>query len=172
MYNNKVIDAIKDLLIKSKQTLAVAESVTSGHLQAAFSLADGATMFFQGGITAYNLGQKARHLHVDPISADSCNCVSADVTEQMALNVADRFSSSWGIASTGYAAPVPEIGIEELYAFISIASKGKIITTKKITAKKITPFECQIFYTNEMIAEFERILRNQHQVRSPILSEH
>jgi nicotinamide-nucleotide amidase len=161
MYDVGIINAIKEFLVKNKQTLAVAESVTSGHLQAAFSLADGATMFFQGGITAYNLGQKSRHLLVDPISAEACNCVSEKVTEQMALRVGKLFSSSLSIAATGYAAPVPEIGIQDLFAFVSIACMGKIIQTKKITASKQASLNCQLYYTNEMLREFERVLQNQ-----------
>ena len=63
------------LLIKKKNTIAVAESVTAGNLQAVFSLAKDATAFFQGGITAYNIGQKCRHLLVEPthaINATAC----------------------------------------------------------------------------------------------------
>lgn len=64
LYNIDTLNKIKDFLIEGKQTLAVAESVTSGHLQAAFSAATLASKFFQGGITAYNIGQKSRHLFI------------------------------------------------------------------------------------------------------------
>lgn len=160
MYNTSLINSIKEILIKQKQTLAVAESVTSGHLQAAFSLANGATQFFHGGITAYNLGQKSRHLQVDPILAESCNCVSDKVTESMALGALNLFSSTWSIAVTGYAAPIPEIGITELFAFVSIASKDVVMHTKKIVAEKKSPLECQLFYTTQVLLEFEKLLKN------------
>src|SRR5688500_4156368 len=111
MYNIKQIAAIKDYMLTHHQTLAVAESVTSGHLQAAISLANGATEFFQGGITAYNLGQKSRHLKIEPISASACNCVSEKITEEMAIHALELFSSDWALATTGYAAPIPELGI-------------------------------------------------------------
>jgi len=62
----KPLEHIKDYMLQHFETLAVAESVTSGHLQAAFSSADQATNFFQGGITAYNVGQKARQLCYKP----------------------------------------------------------------------------------------------------------
>jgi len=42
----KLIDKAGGLLQKKKATIAVAESVTSGNLQAAFSLAMNATTFF------------------------------------------------------------------------------------------------------------------------------
>lgn len=55
-YDETVINVIRDLLISRRQTISVAESVTSGHLQAALSSADNAMEFYQGGITAYNAG--------------------------------------------------------------------------------------------------------------------
>ena len=54
LYDEEVINQIKEWLTAHKQTIAVAESVTAGHLQAALSSAVEASKFFQGGITAYN----------------------------------------------------------------------------------------------------------------------
>jgi PncC family amidohydrolase len=104
-YNVAVINKIKKILVEKEQTIAVAESVTSGHLQAGFSLTKEAMQFFQGGMTAYNLGQKARHFHVDPIHAFRYNCVSETVANDMSREVAKIFSSDWGISITGYASP-------------------------------------------------------------------
>lgn len=70
------VNILKELFIKANETVAVAESVTAGLLQLAFSSADFATKYFQGGITVYNIGQKSRHLLIDPIHAIECNCVS------------------------------------------------------------------------------------------------
>jgi nicotinamide mononucleotide (NMN) deamidase PncC len=79
MYDLKEINVIKDYMLRSNQTVSVAESVTSGHIQAALSRAEFAMKFFQGGITAYNLGQKYRHLQVEPIHAQFTNFVSERV---------------------------------------------------------------------------------------------
>jgi nicotinamide-nucleotide amidase len=162
MYNQRNIDSIKGFLTDHHQTLSVAESVTSGHLQAALSLADGATEFFQGGITAYNLGQKAKHLNVDPIHAEASNCVSEKVSEQMALNSLKLFSSDWAVATTGYAAPVPEMDIEKLFVIFCIAFRDEIMLTKTISAPDDKSlFETQVFYVNEILKEFSAILRSQ-----------
>lgn len=56
------INEISKLLQKRNQTIAIAESCTSGLLQNAFSQAENATFVFQGGMTLYNLGQKTKHL--------------------------------------------------------------------------------------------------------------
>ena len=50
MYDEKIIDAIRDHMVKKQQTIAVAESVTSGHLQVALGSALNASKFFQGGM--------------------------------------------------------------------------------------------------------------------------
>ncbi len=69
IYSEETLNSIKDILVKSEQTIAIAESVTSGNLKAAFSVAMDASKYFQGGIATYNLGQKTRHLNIEPILA-------------------------------------------------------------------------------------------------------
>jgi nicotinamide-nucleotide amidase len=158
-YNFDKVDLIKEILIQNKKTLAVAESVTSGHLQVAFSQAKNASDFFQGGITVYNYGQKCRHLHIEPIHALQCNCVSQQVAEQMAIGVVKMFSSDYGIAITGYASTVPEQGIEELYAYVAISYKENIQLSQKLTptVSKEGP-EVQIDYTNQILELFQKII--------------
>jgi nicotinamide-nucleotide amidase len=155
MYDLKIISAIKDHLLKNNQTLSVAESVTAGHLQAALSVADGATDFFQGGITTYNLGQKSRHLGIDPIHGLKCNCVSDITARQMALGSLSLFSSNWAIAITGYAAPVPELGVSELFAYYAIAFDGDIVLSKKIVTRKEGVQQVQLFYTDSVLKAFK-----------------
>ena len=84
-------------MVKHSKTIAIAESVTSGQVIAMCSLAKDATKFFQGGITADNLGQKIKQLSVDPIHAEQMNCVSEVVVESMAREVSRLFCSHWGI---------------------------------------------------------------------------
>lgn len=64
--------------------LAVAESLTCGRLQARIGAISGASDFFMGGLTAYSLDQKVRHLGVDRAEAEAANSVSARIAEQMA----------------------------------------------------------------------------------------
>jgi nicotinamide-nucleotide amidase len=154
MYDDKIIERIKEILIQDHLTIAVAESVTAGHLQVALASAENAAKFFQGGITAYNLGQKSRHLNIEPIHAESCNCVSEKVAAQMALEVTKLFTSDWGIAITGYAAPAPECDIDEPFAFYAISFQDKLVEVKKISAKKGDPMSVQIFYVNKMLNDF------------------
>lgn len=157
-----VINTIKDALIKKQQTLAVAESVTAGYLQTAFSLADNAMDFFQGGITAYNLGQKSRHLQIDPVYALSCDCVSERTAMEMAKNVIPLFAADWGIAITGYATPVPEKNIHELFACYAICFKGDCLMNGLIHAAKEDPEKVRYFFTNQLLSLFKQLV-----VKSP-----
>lgn len=157
IYDRYSIEKIKERFIAKHLTLAVAESVTSGHLQAALSCAVDASKFFQGGMTVYNIGQKSRQLLVEPIHAIACDCVSNTVSETLALNICKTFLSNVGVGITGYAAPVPEKGITELYAWYAIAIKGEVILSQKITPITQDPFDTQVFYANTVIKKLAAI---------------
>lgn len=148
------IDSIKKIgkhCIHNGLTLAIAESVTSGHLQAAFSNADQAALFLQGGITVYNIGQKARHLQIDPIHALQCNAVSGKIARQLALGATNMFSSDIGIGITGYASPLPEKNVYDLHAFFCIVCKEKVVAVEKINVDGKDSFANQVFYTNAVV---------------------
>lgn len=159
MYNTNVIESIREKIISRNQTLCVAESVTSGHLQAAVSLATEASKFFQGGMTAYNLGQKARHLHVNPIHATTCNSVSEVIADEMALNALKLFSSDWSVGITGYAAPLPEMGIRDLFAFYAIAFRSQVVHRGKIESEDRGALQVQMHYANHVLAALNACLQ-------------
>jgi nicotinamide-nucleotide amidase len=151
IYNQELLNTIKDIIVAGEHTLAVAESVTSGHLQAAFSGAMDASKYFQGGITAYNLGQKARHLNVEPILAEKVNSVEPRVADTMAIEVSKMFLSNYGVGITGYAALVPECVQDGLYAYFSLSFDGKVVLSQKLTSPAKFPPDVQVDYTNQVI---------------------
>jgi PncC family amidohydrolase len=161
LYDEKVINSIKDILSKEKLTLSVAESVTAGHLQAAFSSAIEAAKFFQGGITAYNAGQKTKHLNIEPIAALEDDCVTEKVACEMAIQVNKMFISYYGIAITGYATKMPEEGLNDLFAYFAIAKGEKIVLTKEISTKK-ERVDAQVDYTNQVIKEFLKVVKKKN----------
>lgn len=151
-FNKKDLEYIGKILKKKKETIAAAESVTSGILQFALSSITDASQFFQGGLTAYNLGQKCKHLLVEPIHAQMVNCVSQRVATEMAIGISQLFSSDWGIGITGYASPVPESG-NKVFAYYSIVHKKKVKGYGKITPGKATPAQIQMHYVNAIISK-------------------
>lgn len=111
------------MLRKPRLTLAVAESLTCGRLQARIGAISGASEFFLGGITAYTAEQKARHLGVDPAEARAVNSVSDRIAEHMARGACTLFGSDVGAATTGYAEPSPEFGVESPFAWWGLARR-------------------------------------------------
>lgn len=109
-------------------TLAVAESVTSGLLQDGLTRLSGSSQFFQGGVTAYNLGQKAHILKVNRDHAKACNCVSAETAQEMANGIRLLFGTEVAVATTGYA-EAPE-GSPTAYAWICVRTPSRSITFK------------------------------------------
>jgi nicotinamide-nucleotide amidase len=152
LFSPETIEAIKEYLINQKETIAVAESVTTGLLQLALGTTEKVSFYYQGGITAYNLGQKYRHLLIEPIHAQQCDCISQGVAGDMALQVCKLFKSNWGLSVTGYATPVEQSG-NKLYAYISVAYNGEILLSEKITPKQTQPFAVQLEYANSLLQQ-------------------
>ncbi|HMJ67429.1 MAG TPA: nicotinamide-nucleotide amidohydrolase family protein [Cyclobacteriaceae bacterium] len=153
------LDVIRKKLVSGNETLGVAESVTAGNLQSAFSLAKDATEFFQGGLTLYNTGQKARHLFIDPIIAERTNCVSEKIAQSMAKGACKFFSSDWGIGITGYAAPVPEWNVgNTLFAWYAIAYRNVVVLTEKMECKKMEMSKVQQFYVRMVLRQLAKYL--------------
>lgn len=161
MFDQKIISEIKAGLTNHGETIAIAESVTSGLLQLALSTAVDASHFFQGGITAYNIGQKARHLQIDPILALKCNCVSQQMAEQMARNVCGLFASNWGVGITGYASPVPE-SRNKTFAFFAIIKQGEVLASDEVEYSGEDPFLAQQHYARIVLGKLADVLGNDY----------
>ena len=144
-------------MLKKKNTIAVAESVTSGLLQFAFSAMPDGAKFFEGGVTAYNLGQKSRQLNVNPISAIEVDCVSQAVANQMALHAAKLFTSNWSIGVTGYASPSRQSG-QKLFAYYSIVYNGRVKARGKLNAKSGEPTTVQQYYATTILLRLQKLL--------------
>ena len=161
MFDKELLNNIAAVLKKNNRSIAVAESVTAGLLQAAFSNADEASLFFQGGITAYNLGQKCRHLFIEPLHAIQCNCVSEKIAQDLSLNVCRMFLSDYGIGITGYAAPLPEKDIHDLFAYYSICFDNNILESGLIKTDKEEGFPAQLFYTETVLKKLSNCLQKK-----------
>ena len=123
---NGAAQDLKALLQRSPAlTLAVAESLTAGNVQARVASVSGSSEYFLGGITAYSLDQKVRHLGVARAAAKKVNCVSAEVAEQMACGVCSLFGSDVGVGTTGYAEPNAKLKIAHPFAWWAVAHRGR-----------------------------------------------
>jgi nicotinamide-nucleotide amidase len=108
------------ILRKPRWSLAAAESVTGGRVQAQITSVAGASDYFLGGLTAYTLAQKVRHLGVSRAHAARVEGVSQQVAVEMALGVCDLFGADLGVATTGYAQPNRVRGVKVPFAWWAI----------------------------------------------------
>lgn len=154
----KALQFIASYLQHHDETVAVSESVTAGLIQSRFSLAKNAMLFFHGGITTYNLGQKARLLRIDPILAERTNCVSDVIARDMAVNVAELFICTWGLGITGYAVPVPALGVDHCFAHYAFSYRGHTVLEGKLETKRRGALQVQHYYATSVIDAFASYL--------------
>ena len=162
------LDQIKLFCFQHKIKVAVAESVSSGLLQSLFSSEKEAGLFFEGGITTYNCQQKYRHLEIPEEICDPCNGVAAEISQRMALKICNLFDCKLGLSLTGYASPIPEQNIFDLFAFGSIALNGKLIYCEKIRSNKQEPDEIREDYANILIVECSKALNLELNALNPL----
>lgn len=105
--------------------LAVAESLTSGHLQARIAAVPGASNYFLGGITAYSLEQKVKHLGVNRAAAMRVDCVSQQVAVEMAQGALELFGAEIAVATTGYAQPNAAAAVKQPMAWWALCHRQK-----------------------------------------------
>jgi nicotinamide-nucleotide amidase len=154
-FQQYLLDYISCSLLTTCESVSVAESVTSGFLQFSFSQMQNASLFYKGGITAYTLEEKVKFLNVDKKEAEICDCVSRNIADTMALNVARLFSTDWSIAITGYATPTRQSGYN-IFSYFSISYKNEIILTKKIELHhKTQAITAQLYYTEFILGRFK-----------------
>ena len=145
-------------------TLAVAESMTGGRVQAAITAVPGASGYFLGGLTAYTLDQKVRHLGVKRAAAAKVNAVSSGVAAQMARGAARLFGAGVAVATTGYAEPAPEFGVDDPFAHWAIAHRiaGRRwrIVTGRVVCPGMTRTEAQEAVATAALAELVAYLHS------------
>lgn len=126
-------------------TLAIAESITGGRLASLISSKSGASSFFIGGVVCYSSTIKEHVLGISNEILEPCNCVSIQVSKEMAKNVTTLMKTTYGIATTGYAEPpnkyekyIENKGMIEIpHAYICLYNSN----TKKYSYKLIMDFE-------------------------------
>lgn len=139
-------EALKTIMVEHDLTLSVAESLTSGNIQAMIGATSGASDFFGGGLTAYNIYEKIKHLNVDWAHAAKVNCVSQRVAIEMAKGVSSSFSCDIGIGTTGYAERPPDVAP---YAYFAIwrrngeTSQGEVVAQGLVEGKDCNRVEMQ-----------------------------
>jgi len=155
------LDTIKEFCKANKETLAVAESVSSGALQLLFSSEEEAGLFYEGGLTVYSLDQKESLLHISKEITEPCHGVSSEIAEKLAKNVCELYKTNIGMGLTGFASPFPEEDIYDLFAYGAAFRNGKLIFCEKIQSSKESPEEKREDYAKRVICKFAAFLNEK-----------
>lgn len=122
--NNSIEQIIANQLVKTNQTLAIAESCTGGKLTQTFTQHSGASAYFKGGLVTYATQSKVDILGVDQAIIEKHSVVSEAVAKAMAINVREKLKADIGISTTGNAGPTKGDSDAEVgTVFIGFATK-------------------------------------------------
>ncbi len=104
--NNETLEELVfKLLLKRKETIAVAESCTGGGIGSRLTKIPGSSKIFHGGVIAYNNTIKEEILDVPEDIINTFGAVSKQVVEAMAKGVQKKFKATWAISVSGIAGP-------------------------------------------------------------------
>ena len=126
-----LLQKVHELLIKSKKTISVAESVTGGLLSKVLTDLSGASNYFRCGVVAYSNETKIKRLGINKRIIDEFGVVSEQVTRGMAVNIRKKVNTDYSLSCTGYASPsadYEEASQEKVgLVFIGFSSSNKTI---------------------------------------------
>ncbi|HVT74101.1 MAG TPA: CinA family protein [Lacunisphaera sp.] len=150
------------LLRRPRLTLAAAESLTAGHVQARIAAVSGASGYFLGGVTAYALEQKVRLLGVNRAHARRVDCVSQRVAVEMARGAVALFGADVAVATTGYAEPNRAAGVKAPLAWWALCHQrpgGAAVVSGQLEMPGAARLEAQERVTLEVLNALVAYLR-------------
>lgn len=155
---------LKELMLREPRlTLAVAESLTAGHVQARVASVSGSSGYFLGGVTAYSIEEKVKLLGVNRAAAKKVNCVSARVAEEMALGALKLFGADLAVATTGYAEPSAADGVAAPMAWWALTHRRRGRVVKIFSGRVECPGEPRVavqqIVADAVLAELVAYLR-------------
>ena len=136
--DDELAAVILDALAARGQTLATMESLTGGLVGDLLTTVPGASAAYEGGVVAYKTPQKVA-FGVPQTLLEAHGSVSAEAALAMAKVAATRFSSDYGLATTGVAGPESSEGkpVGELHVAVFCRLDG----TERVRSAQLPPLE-------------------------------
>ncbi|MEP7059142.1 MAG: competence/damage-inducible protein A [Actinomycetota bacterium] len=110
--DERLEEAVGRLLIGTRRTIALAESLTGGSVGARLTSVPGASAYVVGGAVVYAAAAKRSVLGVSQETISGPGLVSRECALEMAEGARDLFSTDIGLSLTGAAGPEPHGGAE------------------------------------------------------------
>ena len=154
-----LIESIVSQLLDKQLTISVAESCTGGFVSHCFTSKKRASNYFKGAMIAYDNDIKNKFLDIHHSIINEHGAVSKHVAELMAVNIRKKYTTDFGLATTGYV-DVYFDGDKEcsnLYAWVSVSgsdffkSKSVFLTKKRIENISIVTTELLSLFRKEII---------------------
>lgn len=127
----KIQEILKDVLLKNKMKISVAESCTGGGIARLLTSVPGSSAYFAGGVVVYQTNQKTAILGVDAQLIQEKGVVSEEVATAMTKGVQDLFNTEIAVSTTGVAGPGSDEFNSELgrvYYSVRIQDKEEVHT--------------------------------------------
>ena len=99
---------VGELLKKSNQTIATAESLTGGKIAATLVSVAGSSAYYKGSFVTYSAETKIKLLDVSAETIKKHTVVSGEVALEMARGVKEKLQTNYAIAVTGNAGPTTD----------------------------------------------------------------
>ena len=112
------------------RSIGCAESCTAGRVAQALAAVEHASSWLRGGLVAYQLAIKRRHLGVQAESMYTEQCAA-----EMALGAAKLFGAEVAVSTTGVVGDEPEDGVEPGTIFVGTFVDGDLATKKHRVAE-------------------------------------
>ena len=122
---------VANLLIDNNTTIATAESCTAGLLSAKLTDVAGSSKYFNGGVVCYSNELKSDLVGVKQQTLDRYGAVSEETAHELAINIAKKLNSDFGVSITGIAGP--DGGTEKKpvgLVFVGISYKNNVYIKK------------------------------------------
>lgn len=149
---------IQRFCVERNLKIAVAESVTSGMVQARISNMPEAGLFFLGGITAYTCESKQKLLDIPLEISKPVNGVGPAISNLLAEKVCDVFGAELGMGITGYATIAPDMGVFSKYAFGSLYLSGRTVHRCFLVSHRSSQSDVQEDFCTQLIKTCAAVL--------------
>ncbi len=153
-----------NLLAKNKETIAIAESCTGGYIANRVTNISGSSKVFKSGFIVYSNEAKIRDLNLKIETLEKYGSVSAEVVEELALNLLNKTKVTIAIAISGIAPPSDlksnkEIGL----VFIALATNSSSNHWKYL-AKAKTREKYKEEVSDYVFNLIENLLKNSQEI--------
>ncbi|KAK4700827.1 hypothetical protein P7C70_g5419, partial [Phenoliferia sp. Uapishka_3] len=132
----QIATEVAELLIRRRETVAIAETAAGGLMSSALIAVPGTSSCFGGGVVAYSLPSRKSFLGWTDGDTVGYDGPTEAIVTKLATNVRDALAVTYGIAESGVAGPSrPDRYRSEIrgpgYCALAVVSSGNI-TTKTI----------------------------------------